>query len=184
MYNKPFSVPLEEYESLICCREYWDDISTEWESSPIEQKIIRLAGFVQQGGDLMNAINLYAQEHDETYRRRIQHCILEYILILMTGDKIEIYRKSPFKNRIKRLNKDELVKLLSDQLKASVIEGSYMDKNYNTLPCWEIRYDNKLTPDEYMDKVDHEHYQNYPDESFTTYDAKSENWNNPTYSLW
>jgi len=52
MYYKPFDVALKEYEGLVCRREYWDGLGTEWGWSSVEEKIIRLAGFVQQGGNL------------------------------------------------------------------------------------------------------------------------------------
>ena len=50
MYIKPFDVPLDEYEGLITRREYWDNFAEEWKWSSIDEKIVRLAGFVQQGG--------------------------------------------------------------------------------------------------------------------------------------
>ena len=184
MYYKPFDVPLKEYEGLVCRREYWDRLGTEWRWSSVEEKIIRLAGFVQKGGNLKKIINHYAKDRDETYRREIQHCILEYILVLMAGDSIKIYRNSPFVNRIKRLDKDELVKLLSDQLKDSVRESYYIDRSHTIQLYWEIRYNNKLTPDEYMDKVDRKHFRKYPDEAFTTFLDRFKLWDNPTYSLW
>ena len=67
MYYKPFDVPLKEYEGLVCRREYWDGLGTEWGWSSVEEKIIRLAGFVQQGGNLKKIINRYAKDRDETY---------------------------------------------------------------------------------------------------------------------
>ncbi len=184
MYYKPFDVPLNEYEGLVCRREYWDGLGTEWGWSSVEEKIIRLAGFVQQGGNLKKIINRYAKDRDETYRREIQHCILEYILVLMAGDIIEIYRNSPFVDRIKRLDKDELVKLLSDQLKASVRERYYMDKSHTIQLGWEIRYENKLSPDEYMDKVDRRHSRKHPEETFYTFMNRPKQWDDPKYSLW
>lgn len=183
MYYKPFDVPLKEYEGLICRREYWDGLGTEWGWSSVEEKIIRLAGFVQQGGNLKKIINRYAKDRDETYRREIQHCILEYILVLMAGDCIKIYRNSPFVERIKRLDKEELVKLLSDQLKTSVRRICYMEGG-GIKEGWEIRYDNPLTPDEYMDKVDRKHFRKYPNESFTTFLDRYKLWDSPTFSLW
>ncbi len=184
MHYTPFDVPLKEYESLIGRREYWDGLGTEWGWSTVEQKIIRLAGFVQQGGNLKKVINHYAKDQEETYRQEIQHCILKYILVLMSGDHIDIYSKSPFVDRIKRLDKDELVKLLSDQLKESVHKSYYLDHQYGVQPCWEIRYDNKLTPDEYMDKVDRRHRRKHPEETAWDFLNRPKMWGLPKYSLW
>ena len=86
VYLTPFNVSKEEYEGLITRREYWDDGGDEWSWSSIEQKIVRLAQFVQQGGNLNKIINRYAKECDERYRRRIQYCVASYILKIMLGD--------------------------------------------------------------------------------------------------
>lgn len=123
MYCKsyePFNVSLDDYEKYMGMREYWDDMSHNWSWSSLEEKIILLAGFVQLGGNLKKVINHYAKDRDAMYRERIQYCIMYYILKLMTGDRVHICSRVPFVNRIKRLTKEELVKLLSDQLKTSV----------------------------------------------------------------
>ena len=128
-------------------------------------------------------INRYAKDRDETYRREIQYCILEYILVLMAGDSIKVYRNSPFVDRIKRLDKEELVKLLSDQLKTSVRRIYYMEGG-GIKEGWEIRYDNPLTPSEYMDKVDRRHSRKHPEETFYTFMNRPKQWDDPKYSLW
>ena len=80
VYLTPFNVPKEEYEGLIARREYWDDECDEWKWSSIEDKIVRLAEYVQHGGNLSKIINRYAKECDERYRLRIQYCVASYIL--------------------------------------------------------------------------------------------------------
>ena len=79
--------------------------------------------------------------------------------------------------------KEELVKLLSDQLKTSVRRIYYMEGG-GIKEGWEIRYDNPLTPSEYMDKVDRKHFRKYPNESFTTFLDRYKLWDSPTFSLW
>lgn len=179
---KPFDVPLDEYEGLICRREYWDNIGAEWQWSSVEEKIIRLAGFVQQGGNLKKIINHYAKSHDEEYRRCIQYCELEYILRLLMKDE-DISTKYLPVERIKRLSKDELTKLLSDLLKKYVKKGYCMD-SMEIKECWEIKYDSKLTPDELLDKVEGKHWRAYPEESFNSYLKRSEIWWDGVHSLW
>ena len=80
IHYEPLNAPLEEYERYVKRREYWDDLATEWGVNPQEEKIIHIAGFVQQGGNLKKIINSYAKSHDEMCRQRIQYCILTYIL--------------------------------------------------------------------------------------------------------
>lgn len=183
MYYKPFDVPLKEYEGLVCHREYWDGVGTEWGWSSVEEKIIRLAGFVQQGGNLKKIINRYAKDRDETYRREIQYCILEYILVLMAGDSIKVYKNSPFVDRIKCLDKEELVKLLSDQLKTSVRRIYYMEGG-GIKEGWKIRYDNPKTPDELLDKIDRQHCRKYPDETYYEWSHRPEKWWSHKQHLW
>ena len=66
-YNVPFKVSLRDYEGMMNSREYWDDLGAEWSWNTIEKKLGRLAGFVQQGGNLKKVINRYAKDHDERY---------------------------------------------------------------------------------------------------------------------
>lgn len=183
MYYKPFDIPLVDYEKYMGRREYWDDLGTEWGWSPIEQKIIRLAGFVQQGGNLKKVINHYAKGRDEIYRERIQYCIMYYILKLMTGDRVHIHSDMPFVDRIKRLTKDELVKLLSDQLKTSVHKSYYME-GHAIKEGWVIQYDNPLTPDEVLDKIDRQHRRKYPDETSYEWWHRPEMWWGHKQYLW
>lgn len=58
-YNAPFDVSLAEYEGLITRREYWDDLAEEWNWSSTEQKLVCLAGFVQQGGKIGSDGNIH-----------------------------------------------------------------------------------------------------------------------------
>lgn len=180
---KPFDVPLAEYESLINRREYWDGLATEWGWSTLEEKIIRLAGFVQQGGNLKKVLNRYAKAHDETYRREIQYCELRYIIELFKDEKDMPLEYLPV-DRVKCLDKDELTKLLSDLLKKCVKKGYEMDRQYGIQECWYIKYEEKLTPSEYMDKVQGKHWRAHPEEPFTSYIKRAEIWWDGVHSLW
>ena len=47
----PFNdVTVSNYEKMMANREYWDDLGAEWSWSPVEKKLVRLAGLVQQVG--------------------------------------------------------------------------------------------------------------------------------------
>lgn len=182
-YIKPFDVPMDEYEGLIARREYWDQLGTEWGWSSVDEKIIRLAGFVQHGGNLKKILNRYAKSRDEEYRREIQYCELRYILELFKNRKDIPMEYLPV-DRIKRLNRDELTKLLSDLLKKSVRKGYELDSQYKTQEYWEIKYTEKLTPSEYMDKVEGKHWRANPDEPFDSYLNRSMIWWDGVHSLW
>ena len=179
VYLTPFNVPKEEYEGLIARREYWDDGCDEWNWSSIEQKIVRLAEFVQQGGNLSKIINRYAKECGERYRGRIQYCVASYILKIMYDDLFVINADAPFVRRIKRLDKIELVKLLSSQLKSSVTKSSVLDSDYKVHDNWIIKYDSKQSPDELLDKIESKYWEDY-----NTYDSRADIWWDGLHSLW
>ena len=86
-------------------------------------------------------------------------------------------------DRVKRLNKYELTDFLSDLLKQSVKKQYDMD-SMEIKECWEIKYDNKLTPDELMDEVEGKHWRANPEESFDSYLNRSNVWWDGVHSLW
>lgn len=115
------NLPLEEYERILANREYWDDISYEWEQqSTIEQKLIRMGSFVQRGGDLNQVILHYAGGREYTYKVTIKSCLKQYIEHFLPKDF--------WYTRIVRLEKEEVVKLLSELLKVSVKNSCEYDK--------------------------------------------------------
>ena len=184
IYLTPFSVPLDEYEGLIGSREYWDDLADEWKWSSIGEKLVRLAGFVQMGGNLKKIINHYAREKDEYKRQRIQYCIVDYILKLMVGDRFHASEDVPLVNRIKRLDKNELVRLLTAELKRDVQKGGVFDKDYKEHENWRLLSDEKWMSDEILDKIEHKHWHDNPEESFDSYLDRSNTMWNGRRSLW
>lgn len=117
------NLPLEEYEGILANREYWDDISCEWEQySTLEQKLIRMGGFVQRGGDLNQVILRYAEGREYSYKVTIKSCLMHYIERFISKDQ--------WYTRIVRLEKEEVVNLLSELLKVSVKNSCEYDK-YN-----------------------------------------------------
>jgi hypothetical protein len=186
-YETPFDLPLDVYEGLIERNEYWDDSGDEADWLTMNQKLIRLAGFVQKGGDLAKVINNYTEDRAEYKRQRIQFSVVAYILKLMAGEKYSIKMKDvPLVNRIKCLNRDELVELLTEELKRGVIKTEKYDKDYKVHDDWKILSDNddfKIN-DENLDAIERRHWRENPDESFTTYSNRSDYWWNYSNSLW
>lgn len=123
MNNYYENVQLEEYEHILANREYWDNISCEWECySKMTDKLVRLGTFVQRGGNLNQVIALYAEGREYTYRVTIQHCIEKYLKAL-TGKRIPNLTLRLFK-----LEKEEAVKLLSELLKVCVKKSCEYDR--------------------------------------------------------
>jgi hypothetical protein len=175
-YLTPFDVPLKEYEGLIARREYWDDISEEWSWSTTEQKLVRLAGFVQQGGDLAKLIDKYAEGRDDDYRHRIQFCLLSYILKLMVGERMHSNSNAPLVSRIKRLNKEELVELMTEELKRDVKKSEKMDSDFSIHEDWELLSDKEWMSDEILDRIEYRHWHEHPEESWGTYSFREKYW--------
>ncbi len=180
--SKPLNCSLSEYEGWLAMREYWDDFSDEWNDSTIEEKLIHLAGFVKQGGDLNVVLNSYAEYRDALYRCRIQECVFGYIERLMSGDLFKF--GAPIIDRIKCLDKEELVQLLSEELKRCVVEEEEYDENFVKVSYWKI-VDKYLNKDDILDMIEREHWKKFPNESFSYYWGKSKRWDyGIEYSLW
>lgn len=170
---QPMNYPLSEYENWLAMKEYWDDYSHEWTESSIEKKLVRLAGFVKMGGDLNTVLSDYAEDRDATCRIRIQYCVFRYIERLISGDYFKF--GEPIIDRIKRLDKEELVKLLTAELLRSVKETRDYDANGNRITYW-IVSDEYINNDENLDAIEREHWKNFPNESFSYYLDKSKRW--------
>lgn len=179
---KTFNLSLSEYRGILAKKEYWDDYSDEWNNSTIEEKLIRLAEFVKQGGDLNIVLNDYAEYHDALYKCRIQVCVFNYIERLISGSFFNY--EAPINYRIKRLDKEELVRLLTEELKRCIVKIEEYDDNLIKVDYWTIT--NKyLNNDDILDMIEREHWRKFPNESFSYYLNKSKRWDNiPDHSFW
>lgn len=184
-FFKPYDCDLREYEArLASSREIWDDFSHEWSYSPFDEKIVILGGFALKGGNFKRAIERYAQERAETYRSRIHWVIFAYIWRMMMGKESQFENK-PTADRIKRLEMDELLRLLSEELKMCVkrtTEFVYENRyKPNSTPGFKT-YESWIVSDEYkyndtiLDTIEREHWRAFPDESFSSYLNKSKRW--------
>ncbi len=165
------SVPLEGYEQILANREYWDNISGEWEMcSKLEDKLVRLGIFVQRGGDLNRVIALYAEGREYTCRVTIQHCIERYLEAL-TNKRVD-----NLKLRLFKLEKEEAVKLLSEMLKVSIDLYFRYDRystrqvSFGVLDTW------KLDAEEILSAIEQEHRQTHPNESIEEVRKRAHTW--------
>lgn len=160
MTNYYESVPLEEYEQILANREYWDNVSCEWESfSKMEDKLGRLGTFVQRGGDLNRVIALYAKEREYTYRVMAQHCLERYIEALMEK------RIPNITLRIYKLEKEEAVKLLAELLKACVKRRCEYDKYKKEYYSLSVVESKNVDVESILASIEEEHRQTHPDET-------------------
>ena len=165
------SVPLEEYEQILANREYWDNISGEWEMcSKMEDKLVRLGTFVQRGGDLNRVIALYAEGREYTYRVTIQHCIERYLEAL-TNKRVD-----NLKLRLFKLEKEEAVKLLSEMLKVSIGVDFRYDKYTSRQVSFGILDTRKLDAEGILTAIEQEHRQAHPDESIEEVRKRAHTW--------
>lgn len=154
------SVPLEEYEQILANREYWDNISGEWQMrSKMEDKLVRLGTFVQRDGDLNRVIALYAEGREYTYRVTIQHCLERYL---------EALTKKRIPNlplRLYKLEKEEAVKLLSEMLKVSIGVDFRYDKYTSRQVSFGVLDTRRLDVEGILSAIEQEHRQAHPDEN-------------------
>ena len=164
------NVPLEEYEQILANREYWDNISGEWEMcSKMEDKLVRLGIFVQRGGDLNRVIALYA-EGQYTYRVTIQHCIERYLEAL-TNKRVD-----NLKLRLFKLKKEEAVKLLSEILKVSIGVDFRYDKYTSRQVSFGVLDTRKLDVEGILSAIEQEHRQAHPNESIEEVRKRAHTW--------
>ena len=178
----PFNFEVEEYSDYIARREYWDSFAREWRNSPMEAKLIRLGGFVLKGGNLNDVLERYAEGRDFTYRHQVQSCVLTYIINLMSGETLDIYTKSPTLDRLKRLDKEELVLLLTRELKRRVRQ-TYAFIKGDVEKHWEVSKEDLLN-DDILSEIEEEHWRNHPEESFAWYLKRTSRWDDPNFCLW
>ena len=165
------SVPLEEYEQILANREYWDNISGEWEMcSTMEDKLVRLGTFVQRGGDLNRVIALYAEGREYTYRVTIQHCLERYLEAL-TKKRIQNLTFHLYK-----LEKEEAVKLLSEMLKVSIGIDFWYDKYTSRQVSFGVLDTRKLDAEGILSAIEQEHLQEHPDESIEEIRKRAHTW--------
>lgn len=165
------SVPLEEYEQILANREYWDNISGEWEMcSKMEDKLVRLGTFVQRGGDLNRVIALYAEGREYTYRVTIQHCIERYL---------EALAKKRIQNltlRLYKLEKEEAVKLLSEMLKVSIGVDFRYDKYTSRQISFGVLDTRNLDAEGILSAIEKEHQETHPNETTEAVRARVQGW--------
>lgn len=179
-YYLPFDCDIETYEKRLSGRDFWDDVGHEWSRRKIEEKLVILGGFVKKGGDLKRVIERYVENRDEIYRSRIHWVIFEYIWRLVMIDE-PISMNRTLADRIKCLDNDELLRLLSEELEKQVISTCTVKHNpikpsvVEVVSCWIVSKENKFD-DTILDKIERDHWRANPDESITHYWNKAKRW--------
>lgn len=163
------NLPLEEYERILANREYWDDISYEWEQqSTKEQKLIRMGEFVQRGGDLNRVIQCYAEGREYTYRVTIKSCLKQYIERFLPKDL--------WYTRIVRLEKEEVVNLLAELLKASVKNSCEYDKHKKKYYSVGVLETNGVDAESILEAIETGHKESHPDETIEVVRERAWRW--------
>ncbi|MBQ3832667.1 MAG: hypothetical protein II815_05780 [Bacteroidales bacterium] len=147
---------IKEFGANLGNREYWDCCGAEWNHTTIEQKIFKLAEFVQAGGNLYPVIYKYAKGREYTYRRAINWCILDYLNTLM----VEGYYVN-----FMLLDNKEAVKLLTELLKVGAelkFKSKRIDTRYYDYYEWELK---RVEDESILVAIEEEHKQKYPDET-------------------
>ena len=183
LHFQPYNLELEEYEGYLANREYWDDCGFEWSGyHTMDEKLILLAGYVQHGGDLNRVIEKYSENRDKMYTSRIQCAIMLYLYRLISEHLPKEERiKDTSHIRIMFLDRDELVQLLSEELKRRVTYTLVVERpkgnmgNFDVVKSWYVKKADKFD-DTVLSKIEQEHKLAHPNEDETTLKQKYERW--------
>lgn len=176
MSNYYENVPLEEYEQILANREYWDNISCEWERySNMEDKLVRLGTFVQRGGNLNQVIALYAEGREYTYRVAIQHCIEKYLKALTCK------RIPNLTLRLFKLEKEEAVQLLTELLIVCVKKTYGYDKYKKDYCSLRIVDTKNVDAEDIFADIEENHRQSYPNETKEEIRERVAHWINDSW---
>lgn len=103
-----------KYFEWIVRKTYFDSYCHEFKSIPVEQKLLNLALYIHEGGDLRFAINTYKEDRSEHTLRSLKDTLEFYINFIRTGE--------PESDLIVFLNmflsEEQLIILLEQELKA------------------------------------------------------------------
>jgi len=158
-------------------RKYWDTFGAESESLSLEDKIIDLGIFVQDGGNVADVVNRYVEVTDDESRlNALQWAIYYYLEYMINArESLAPYRYSPTALRIMRLDKEELLELLQKELLRCVVLDY---KGTNVISGVSEPNDHNL------DAIERRHWREHPDESFTCYCNKTRFWDRRIPGLW
>lgn len=159
-------------------REYWDNFGAEAESMSKEQKILKLGQFVQAGGHIADAVNMYVADTDDEDRlRSLQWVIFGYLEYLINArESLAPYRYHPTAQRIMRLEKEELLELLEAELRRCIVID-YDDR-------WAIKGVSSPN-DKNLDAIERRHWKEHPEEDFYNhYLGKWHRWDSHRPALW
>ncbi len=179
-YMKPYDVEIDKYAIILANREYWDDFSFEWSGfHSMDEKLIHLAGFVNLGGDLLWVIKNYAKGRSRDYRFCIHGSIRHYLFRLISEHlPKEERQKDNSWIRIMFLDREELVDLLSEELKRKVkydLKTVRTDGGIDVIKSWYVEkpvvYDDTV-----LASIERRHKQSYPDESTEDLKRRYEQW--------
>lgn len=164
---------LEDYRGTIRTRRYWDPFEAKSITGTLEDRLANLSAFVKLGGDLLKEIDAYAEDRSSIYTDDIMTAVMTYLQYLISGENYGL--DETFTDRIKCLDKAELVQLLSEELKVRIVE--------NEESCWVLRKDN-LCDDSILSGIEATHRMNHPDETPAMYARRKKNWSASSHGFW
>jgi len=170
MYNQKQKPCIEKLETNIATREYWDNISYEWDQTTLEWKIYKLSELVDYGGDLNRVIAIYANGRERSCRERIQHCILKYIEAVIPGSIHDLWF------RVYKLENEEAVKLLTKLLKAGITVEAIKTENESDFHPVCVFHNNTIDGESIVAAIEEEHLQTHRGESVIAVKNRVKKW--------
>ncbi|MDP2889268.1 MAG: hypothetical protein Q8P34_09945 [Bacteroidota bacterium] len=122
--------PIEnKYYEWIGSKTYFDCLSSEFKSKTIEYKLLNLALYLKDGGDLHYAINSYKLNRAEYILRSLIPTLLYYIEYIRTGKKLSVL----YVLLKKYLSEYQLISLLAAELSARLNFEFESNEDYSVM---------------------------------------------------
>lgn len=102
----------EYYESLICSKKYFDNLSFEFNSADINQNLINISLFLNKGGNLHYLISKYKRNKSLITRNAVKQTIEFYLRYLAEEEYLFLDNYS----------ESQLITILSNELKNRLLE--------------------------------------------------------------
>ena len=165
--SKPYDIEVGEYAKHLATREYWDDFSYEWSGRhTMDQKLIYMAGFVNMGGDLLWVIKQYAKDRSRDYRFCIHGSISKYLFRMISEGLTKGERdKDDSGVRMMFLDREELVELLTEELKRKVKYDYVVDRNTRAVEKEWFVMKPTVFDDTVLAEIEQAHKQAHPNET-------------------
>jgi len=145
-----------KYFERIVRNTYFDSYCHEFKSIPVEQKLLNLALYIHEVGDLHFAISAYKEDRSEYPLSSLVHTLLSYIEYLRTGEEPGLLSEL----LEEYLSEYQIITLLEEELKSRLRVEYEGTENYS------------IIKENYRIEIGGYHIEEYLEQPFPTKEAQ------------